>query len=173
MVGRSWLPSPIYGLTCALRLVAWQTYTDIIYDSPVYPVIYDSQVMIMMMVVVVMLMMLSLLLLLMMMIMMIMVVVVVVVVVVMLMPMMTQGVVLSLPPIINGRHSRITLATRNVLIECTATDRTKANIVLDTVVTMFAQHCAKPFTVSRDPTLWPLIVATMSSMCSMSMINSV
>lgn len=36
-----------------------------------------------------------------------------------------NGVVLSLPPIINGHHSRITLATRNVFIECTATDLTK------------------------------------------------
>ena len=44
-------------------------YTDIIYDSPVYPVIYDS-----------------------------------------------KGTVLSLPPIINGRHSRIQLHTKNVFI---------------------------------------------------------
>ena len=36
------------------------------------------------------------------------------------------GVVLSMPPIINGSHSKITLATRNVFIECTATDLTKA-----------------------------------------------
>ena len=36
-----------------------------------------------------------------------------------------DGVVLSMPPIINGHHSRITLATRNVFIECTATDLTK------------------------------------------------
>ncbi|RYG65672.1 phenylalanine--tRNA ligase subunit beta, partial [archaeon] len=66
-------------------------YTDLIYSSPVYPVIYDN-----------------------------------------------QGRVLSLPPIINGRHSRITLHTRNIFIECTATDLTKANIVLDTVVAMFS-----------------------------------
>lgn len=75
-------------------------YTDIIYEAPRYPVLYDS-----------------------------------------------RGTVLSLPPVINGRHSRITLQTRNVFIECTATDKTKANIVLDTVVTMFSQHCARPFTV--------------------------
>jgi phenylalanyl-tRNA synthetase beta subunit len=42
--------------------------------------------------------------------------------------------VLSLPPIINGAHSAITLATRNVFIECTATDLTKAKIVLNTMV---------------------------------------
>ncbi|CAI8007641.1 Phenylalanine--tRNA ligase beta subunit, partial [Geodia barretti] len=34
-------------------------------------------------------------------------------------------VVLSMPPIINGDHSKISLSTRNVLIECTATDLKK------------------------------------------------
>jgi phenylalanyl-tRNA synthetase beta subunit len=53
-------------------------YLHIIKDSPVYPVIYDK-----------------------------------------------NGVVLSMPPIINGNHSRITLNTRNVFIECTALDLTK------------------------------------------------
>lgn len=42
--------------------------------------------------------------------------------------------VLSLPPIINGAHSAITLETKNVFIECTATDLTKAKIVLNTMV---------------------------------------
>jgi phenylalanyl-tRNA synthetase beta chain len=55
--------------------------------------------------------------------------------------------VLSLPPMINGDHSKITLDTKNVFIECTATDLTKANIVLDTMVTMFSEYCAAPFTV--------------------------
>ncbi|KAH9747783.1 Phenylalanine--tRNA ligase beta subunit cytoplasmic [Citrus sinensis] len=41
--------------------------------------------------------------------------------------------VLSLPPIINGAHSAITLKTKNVFIECTATDLTKAKIVLNTM----------------------------------------
>ena len=58
----------------------------------------------------------------------------------------SQETVLSLPPIINGDPSKITLNTKNVFIECTATDLTKANIVLDTVVTMFSEYCAKPFT---------------------------
>jgi phenylalanyl-tRNA synthetase beta chain len=57
-----------------------------------------------------------------------------------------NGVVCSLPPVINGHHSRIQLTTRNVFIECTATDLNKANIVLDTVITMFSQYCAEPFT---------------------------
>ncbi|KAI9914263.1 hypothetical protein PsorP6_008335 [Peronosclerospora sorghi] len=75
-------------------------YTDIIYDSPVYPVITDN-----------------------------------------------NGVVLSLPPIINGEHSKITLNTKNVFIECTATDITKARIVLNTMIAMFSGYCSKPFTV--------------------------
>lgn len=58
-----------------------------------------------------------------------------------------EETVMSLPPIINGSKSKITLDTTNVFIECTATDLTKANIVLDTVVTMFSEYAAKPFTV--------------------------
>lgn len=44
--------------------------------------------------------------------------------------------VLSMPPIINGDMSKITLNTKNILIEITATDREKATIALDTVVSM-------------------------------------
>lgn len=74
-------------------------YTDIIYDSPVYPVIMDN-----------------------------------------------KGTVLSMPPIINSKHSRLQLHTSNVFIECTGTDITKANIVLDTIITMFSEYCSAPFT---------------------------
>ncbi|XP_042463559.1 phenylalanine--tRNA ligase beta subunit, cytoplasmic-like [Zingiber officinale] len=55
--------------------------------------------------------------------------------------------VLSLPPIINGTHSAISLKTRNVFIECTATDLTKAKIVLNTMVTMFSEYCTNKFEV--------------------------
>ncbi|KAF9995066.1 phenylalanine--tRNA ligase subunit beta, partial [Entomortierella chlamydospora] len=55
--------------------------------------------------------------------------------------------VLSLPPIINSNHSKITLDTKNVFIECTATDLTKGKIVLNTMVAMFSEYCAEPFTV--------------------------
>jgi phenylalanyl-tRNA synthetase beta chain len=55
--------------------------------------------------------------------------------------------VCSLPPIINGDHSKITLGTRNVLIEVTATDRTKAEIVTNMLVAMFSQYCDEAFTV--------------------------
>ncbi|XP_062567010.1 phenylalanine--tRNA ligase beta subunit-like [Saccostrea cucullata] len=56
----------------------------------------------------------------------------------------SRGVVLSMPPIINGDHSKITLETKNVFIECTATDLNKAKITLDTIVTMFGQYCSPP-----------------------------
>ncbi|XP_061684165.1 phenylalanine--tRNA ligase beta subunit isoform X1 [Syngnathoides biaculeatus] len=77
-------------------------YLHIIEDKPVYPVIYDS-----------------------------------------------NGIVLSMPPIINGDHSKITLKTKNVFIECTATDLTKAKVVLDMMVTMFSEYCSEPFTVEE------------------------
>lgn len=68
-------------------------FLHIIRDSPVYPVIYDS-----------------------------------------------NRTVLSLPPIINGNHSKITLHTKNVLIEITATDKTKLEIVNHILVAMFAGY---------------------------------
>lgn len=58
-----------------------------------------------------------------------------------------NNVVLSMPPIINGDHTKITLKTKNVFIECTATDLNKAKIVLDTIVCMFSQYCATPYRV--------------------------
>jgi len=58
-------------------------------------------------------------------------------------------VVLSLPPIINGDHSKIKLTTKNILIEVTATDYTKANIVLNTMVTMFSQYCGTQFSIEN------------------------
>ncbi|XP_037324785.2 phenylalanine--tRNA ligase beta subunit [Pungitius pungitius] len=83
-------------------------FLHIIEDKPVYPVIYDS-----------------------------------------------NGVVLSMPPIINGDHSKITLQTKNVFIECTATDVTKAKIVLDMMVTMFSEYCSQPFTVEEAEVVYP------------------
>ncbi|CCG82588.1 Phenylalanyl-tRNA synthetase, beta subunit [Taphrina deformans PYCC 5710] len=55
--------------------------------------------------------------------------------------------VCSLPPIINSNHSKITLDTRDIFIECTATDQTKLEIVLNIVVAMFSQYAEEPFTV--------------------------
>jgi phenylalanyl-tRNA synthetase beta chain len=59
----------------------------------------------------------------------------------------SKRTVCSLPPIINGDHSKITLNTKNVFIEMTATDRTKVEIVNNIIVSMFSQYCAKPFTI--------------------------
>ncbi|KAF5344142.1 hypothetical protein D9758_008827 [Tetrapyrgos nigripes] len=75
-------------------------YLPIIRDSPVYPIIYDS-----------------------------------------------EDHVLSMPPIINSEHSKITLNTRNVFIDCTATDQTKLDIVVNIVATMFSEYCEEPFTI--------------------------
>ncbi|XP_023015734.1 phenylalanine--tRNA ligase beta subunit [Leptinotarsa decemlineata] len=75
-------------------------YLPIIRDSPVYPVVTDS-----------------------------------------------NGVVLSLPPVINGNHTRITLETKNVFIECTATDLTKAKIIIDTLVCMFSEYCNEKYEI--------------------------
>jgi phenylalanyl-tRNA synthetase beta chain len=55
--------------------------------------------------------------------------------------------VLSMPPIINSNHSKITLDTRNVFIDITATDKTKAEIVNHMIVAMFSAYCSEPFTV--------------------------
>jgi phenylalanyl-tRNA synthetase beta chain len=60
-----------------------------------------------------------------------------------------DGVVLSLPPIINGDHSKIKLATKNILIECTATDHTKANVTLNTIIALFSQFCDSAFGVEE------------------------
>uniref|UniRef100_A0A8B9HE96 Phenylalanine--tRNA ligase beta subunit n=1 Tax=Astyanax mexicanus TaxID=7994 RepID=A0A8B9HE96_ASTMX len=81
-------------------------YLHIIEDEPLYPIIYDS-----------------------------------------------NGIVLSMPPIINGDHSKISVNTKNVFIECTATDLTKAKIVLDMIVTMFSEYCELAYrteTLSAD-----------------------
>ncbi|KAL8985749.1 MAG: hypothetical protein Q9177_004358 [Variospora cf. flavescens] len=55
--------------------------------------------------------------------------------------------VCSMPPIINGNHSKITLNTRNVFVDVTATDRTKLDICLNILVSMFSQYTEVPFTV--------------------------
>jgi len=59
----------------------------------------------------------------------------------------SNGVIMSIPPIINGNHSKITLKTRNIFIEITATDKKKANVALDTIVCNFSSHCDVPFQI--------------------------
>lgn len=58
-----------------------------------------------------------------------------------------QNRVASLPPIINSERSKITLDTKNVFLEITATDKTKAEIVVNQLVAMFSRYCEEPFTV--------------------------
>ena len=67
----------------------------------------------------------------------------------------SKGVVLSMPPIINGNHSKITVNTKNVFIECTGTDFTKAKIVLDVIVTTFSEYCENQFTVEAAEVVFP------------------
>jgi len=55
--------------------------------------------------------------------------------------------VLSMPPIINSNHSKISLDTKNVFIDITATDKTKLDIVNHILVAMFSQYCEEPFTI--------------------------
>jgi phenylalanyl-tRNA synthetase beta chain len=59
----------------------------------------------------------------------------------------SNRVVCSLPPIINGDHSKISLDTKNVFIEITATDQTKLDIVCNIMVAMFSKYCEDQFTV--------------------------
>lgn len=53
-----------------------------------------------------------------------------------------------MPPIINSEHTKITLDTKNIFIDTTATDQTKLGIVINMVVTMFSQYTTpEPFVV--------------------------
>ncbi|KAJ7276528.1 hypothetical protein B0H12DRAFT_1041622 [Mycena haematopus] len=63
--------------------------------------------------------------------------------------------VLSMPPIINSEHSKITLNTQNIFIDVTATDQTKLNIVVNMVATMFSEYCAEPYTIEPVKVISP------------------
>ncbi|EGR27777.1 phenylalanyl-tRNA synthetase beta chain, putative [Ichthyophthirius multifiliis] len=60
-----------------------------------------------------------------------------------------NNVVMSLPPIINSDHSKIKLTTKNVFVEITATDYTRAVASLNCIVAAFSQYCAEPFTIEE------------------------
>lgn len=83
-------------------------FLPIIRDSPVYPVVYDS-----------------------------------------------ERTVISVPPIINSDHSKITLNTKNVFIEVTATDETKAMVALNTICVEFSRYCANPYSVEAVKIVYP------------------
>jgi len=63
--------------------------------------------------------------------------------------------VLSLPPIINGNHSRISKDTKDVFIECTGTDLTKLNTVLNNIVAMFSEYSSSKFSVEPVDVVYP------------------
>lgn len=60
-----------------------------------------------------------------------------------------KGEVMSLPPIINGSYSKMSVDTKNVFIEVTATDFTKANIVLNTVACLFSAYATPKYTIEQ------------------------
>ncbi|XP_012286277.1 phenylalanine--tRNA ligase beta subunit [Orussus abietinus] len=66
-----------------------------------------------------------------------------------------NGTVLSLPPIINSDHSKITLDTKNIFIECTAIDLTKAKVVVDTLVCAFSKYCSEKYTIEAVEVVYP------------------
>ncbi|BEI87136.1 hypothetical protein CcaverHIS002_0704820 [Cutaneotrichosporon cavernicola] len=56
--------------------------------------------------------------------------------------------VLSMPPVINSQHSKIVAGkTTNIFVDVTATDKTKLDIVVMLMATMFAEYCKVPFEV--------------------------
>lgn len=59
----------------------------------------------------------------------------------------STGLIMAVPPLINSEQSRLTVDTRNVFIDVTAKDLTKAHIVLNILLTMFSIYCEQPFTV--------------------------
>jgi phenylalanyl-tRNA synthetase beta chain len=61
----------------------------------------------------------------------------------------SEGTIMSVPPIINSEKTKIRENTKNVFLDITATDFTKANIVLNTLIAMFSCYCEHPFTVEQ------------------------
>ena len=61
----------------------------------------------------------------------------------------SNNVIMSLPPIINSQHTKMTLNTHNVLIDITGLDYTKCEIVLNTLVAMFSVYCKDQFTIEE------------------------
>lgn len=58
------------------------------------------------------------------------------------------GNTLSLPPIINSDFSKIGTETQNIFIECTATDKHKASVLINQIVCAFSWHLeGTPFEV--------------------------
>lgn len=59
----------------------------------------------------------------------------------------SQDRVLSVPPIINSNHTKISIETKNVFIEVTALSRPKAMICLNTIIWSFAEYCENAYEI--------------------------
>ena len=66
-----------------------------------------------------------------------------------------NGVVLSLPPIINSEHSKISSNTKNIFIDVTATDYTKAMMGLINLVCAFSLYSEHQFTFEQVEVVYP------------------
>ena len=64
--------------------------------------------------------------------------------------------ILSLPPIINSEHSKISVDTNNIFIECTAPDHNKASVLVNQIVCAFSSYCKDPFTVESVEVVYPV-----------------
>ena len=60
-----------------------------------------------------------------------------------------NGNIMSMPPLINSDLSKIDLNTKNVFIDITSTDETKALMALNVLVTLFGMYSKKPFTFQQ------------------------
>jgi phenylalanyl-tRNA synthetase beta chain len=67
----------------------------------------------------------------------------------------SNGVIMAIPPLINSDHSKITVNTKNVFIDVTAKDLTKATTVLNTLVAMFSTYCEEQFTIEQVEVVTP------------------
>uniref|UniRef100_A0A672NLW3 Phenylalanine--tRNA ligase beta subunit n=1 Tax=Sinocyclocheilus grahami TaxID=75366 RepID=A0A672NLW3_SINGR len=62
----------------------------------------------------------------------------------------SNGIVLSMPPIINGDNCSMLLNLKSVFCVCL-----QAKTTLDMVVTMFSEYCEEPFTVEEAEVVYP------------------
>ncbi|GAW80818.1 phenylalanyl-tRNA synthetase beta chain [Plasmodium gonderi] len=58
-----------------------------------------------------------------------------------------ENKILSLPPIINCDHTKITYGTTNLFIECTAIDKKKAEIAVNIICSMLSEYCTPKYSI--------------------------
>ena len=61
----------------------------------------------------------------------------------------STGNILSMPPIINSEYSKIDLNTKNVFIDITATDKTKALMALNVIMSAFSSYSKDKFKIEQ------------------------